>query len=320
MNHSETEITIIGGYEMLEYTVDGGRKAQIPSQKLLEELIRFPKIDRRYPDPSDPFNVDYFRIRDRDEDLDNQLLFLQPRSNWIIDKIDKSRYHPSEFESKLWLSCDKHHFCFQSVYYRLKLMQYCRNIMPGVYPDTSIKNPALIRTIEKKHDSSNHLTIYDLTKPLVNNDAVASYQKRSVLFDETLRRRFSEYNEAFQYIDWLISIPFIYEEMHGVAYEDMWSQNKKNENIRYQRSHCDKQSVNKKSTNTTDCQIADAEKILTQCVFCNRFQLQKPNQRGKFKRYCLDRAECKKKDRAWRGSLISRNISLENDDVSPSSF
>jgi Domain of unknown function (DUF3854) len=320
MNHNETEIPIIGGYDRLEYTIDGGWMVQIPSQKLLEELIRFPKIDKRYPDPSDPFNVDYYRIRDRDEDLDNQLL-LQSRSNWIIGKIDESRYHPSEFESKLWSSCDKHHFCFQSVYYRLKLMQYCRNIMPGVYPDTSIKNPALIRAFDRMKDLSEdgYSKRYDLTKPLVNNLAVASYQKRSVLFYETLRRRFYEYNEAFQYMDWLISIPCIYEEMRDVIYEDMFIQNKKNENIRYQRHHGDKQSINKKSTNNTDSQTADAEKILTQCVFCNRFQLQKPNQRG-LKRYCIDRAECKKKDRAWRGSLISRNISLENDDVSPSSF
>ncbi|MFM2303246.1 MAG: hypothetical protein RLZZ135_655 [Cyanobacteriota bacterium] len=78
MNHNETEISIIGGYERLEHTIDGGWMVQIPSQKLLEELIRFPKIDKRYPDPSDPFNVDYYRIRDRDEDLDNQLL-LQGR-------------------------------------------------------------------------------------------------------------------------------------------------------------------------------------------------------------------------------------------------
>jgi hypothetical protein len=306
MNHNETEITIIGGYEALEYTIDGGRKAQIPSQKLLEELIRFPKIDKHYPDTSDPFNVDYYRIRDRDEDLDNQIL-LRSRSNWIVNEIDKSRYHLSDFESKLYLCCNKHHFCFQSVYYRLKLMQYCRNILPGVHPDTSTKNPALIRAFEKRRDSSSHLTIYNLTKPLVNNDAVTAYQRRSVLFYETLRRRFSEYNEAFQYMDWLISISCIYEEMRDIVYEDMWIHNKKNENIRYQRSHGDKQ-------------IANTERILTQCVLCNRFQLQKPTQRGKFTRYCVDRAECKKKDRAWRGSLISRNISLENDDVSPSGF
>jgi hypothetical protein len=72
MNHKETAITIIGGYEALEYTVDGGRKTQIPSQKLLEELILFPIIGKSYPDLYDPFNVDRYRIRDRDEDLDQK--------------------------------------------------------------------------------------------------------------------------------------------------------------------------------------------------------------------------------------------------------
>lgn len=317
MNHSETEIEIIGGYEELRYTVDGGREVSIPSPILLQELIRFPKIEKRYPDPYDPFNVDRYRIRDREPDLDNQLL-LQTRSNWIINEIYESRYHLSDFEIKLSSCCEKHHICFQSVYYRLKLMDYCRNILSVVKIDPSIKNPALIRAFKKRLDSSTHLTKYDLTQPFVeNNQELAAYQKRHVMFSEALRRRFSEFNEAFYYMDWLISLPYIYEQMRDVIHENTLIQNKKNESIRYQRSH-NKQSVNKNSTNNTDSQITDADKTLTQCLFCNRFQLQKPNQRGTFKRYCANRPECQKKDRAWRGSLSSRNISPDNDDVSPS--
>lgn len=314
MNHSETEIPIIGGYEGLRYTVDGDREVSIPSPILLQELIRFPRIEKRYPDPYDPFNVDYYRIRDREEDLENQLL-LQSRSNWIINEIDKSRYHLSDFEIKLYSCCDKYHFCFQSVYYRLKLMQYCRNILPGVHLDTSTKNPALIRAFNRMKDTSDdsYSKRYDLTKPFVeNNKELAAYQKRQVLFYETLRRRFSEYNEAFHYLDNLLSIPCIHEEIRDVIYEDLLIQNTNNERIRYQRTHSDKPTVE-------SILIPDSTNILTQCLFCNRFKLQKPNQRG-LKRYCVDRDECKKKDRAWRGSLVSRNISLANGDVSPSGF
>jgi hypothetical protein len=246
-------------------------------------------------------------------DLDNQIL-LRFRSNWIVNEIDKSRYHLSDFESKLYLCCNKHHFCFQSVYYRLKLMQYCRNILPGVHPDTSTKNPALIRAFDRMKDSSDdsYSNRHDLTKPLVENKKeLAAYQKRQVLFYETLRRRFSEYNEAFDYMDILMSKPCIHQEMRDVIYKDIHVQNTNNERIRKETGL----TKNKDANNS----IPDSKKILTQCMFCNRFQLQKPNQRG-LKRYCADRNECKKKDRAWRGSLISRNISLENDDVSPSGF
>lgn len=318
MNYSETEIPIIGGYEGLRYTVDGGREVSIPSSILLQELIRFPRIEKRYPDPSDPFNVDRHRIRDSDEDLGNQLL-LQSRSNWIIDEIDKSRYHLSEFESKLYSCSEKYHLCFQSIYYRLKLIQYCRNILPGVYPDTSTKNPALIRAFDRMKDPSvnSYSKRYDLTKPFVeNNKELVAYQKRQVLFYEALKRRFSEYNEAFHYIDNLLSDPYIYEEIRDVIYQDIHIQNTRNESIRKQRSS---NQIRKSKDEAIDSPIPDSHRILTQCLFCNRFQLQEPNQRG-LKRYCVNRDECKKKDRAWRGSLISRNISLANGDVSPSGF
>ena len=315
MNHSETEIEIIGGYEGLRYTVDGGREVSIPSPILLQELIRFPKIEKRYPDPYDPFNVDRYRIRDREPDLDNQLL-LQIKSNWLINAIDRSRYNPSDFEHKLLSCCEKYHICSQSVYYRLKLMQYCRNILPVVYLDTSTKHPAMIRAFERMKDTTDdsYSKRYDLTQPFVeNNEELAAYQKRQVKFYEALRRRFSEYNEAFNYLDNLLSNPSVHKEMYDVIYDDIRIQNSNNEKIRKQNS------TNKnKDENAIDSTMSDSHTILTQCLFCYRFQLQKPNQRGSFKRYCTNRPECKKKDRAWRGSLISRNISLYNDDVSPS--
>jgi hypothetical protein len=313
MNHNETEIPIIDGYERLEYTVDGGRKAQIPSQKLLEELIRFPKIDKRYPDPSDPFNVDRYRIRDRDEDLDNQLL-LQFRSNWLINEIDKSRYSPSEYEKAIFSFCNEYSLCTESIYYRLKLMAYCRNILPSenVNPD---KNSILIRKFSRLDPVANSLgdLTYDLEETLSQNTSVNAYQKKQVLLLESIRRRFSEFNEAWGYMNYLSSSSLYHKHFLNIHHKDLLIQNRSNERKRKRRNNDRKSQPTKDSNN-----VIPDYRILTQCLFCNRFHLQEP--RPELSRYC-QRSECDLKWKAWKQSLKNtKSIDIDTSTISPSGF
>jgi hypothetical protein len=314
MNHNETEIPIIGGYEGLEYTIDGGRKAQIPSQKLLEELIRFPKIDKRYPDTSDPFNLDYYRIRDRDEDLNNQLL-LQSRSNWIIGKIDEQRFHPSEYEKAMFSFCDKYSLCAESIYYRLNLMKYCRNILPGgnVNP---YKNSTLIRNFSRLDPIVNSLgdRSYDMEKTFSKDASINAYQKKQVLIWESIRRRFLEFNEAWSYMDYLSSSQLYHEHFLNIHHEDLLIQNRNNERTRKRRTK-DRNGVRK--NHNSNNQILDYRKTFSQCVFCNRFHLQEPART--LRRFCY-RPECELKNKAWVESLTPSRKDIDITNVSPSGF
>lgn len=75
MNHNETEITIIeNGWMKLKCTV-GDSIALLPSDAILDRLIRFPKTPYH-----DPYNLEKFRIRPQIFDRESQLL-LQERSN-----------------------------------------------------------------------------------------------------------------------------------------------------------------------------------------------------------------------------------------------
>jgi hypothetical protein len=315
MNHNETEIPIIGGYDRLEYTIDGGWMVQIPSQKLLEELIRFPKIDKRYPDPSDPFNVDYYRIRDRDEDLDNQLL-LQSRSNWIVSSISCELLSPSPLDRAIYSYCSKHNLCFESIYYRLNLIKYCQRILPGTgsNPDKNSKLITAFMGMKPEAKGKEHRT-YDFSEPRLKSGEEKYFNKLESNFESRIRR-FSEFAEAVDFLEILSTRPSFDDELHQIILDQAREINKNHEKRKQQRTD-DRNSQSTKDSNN----IALDYRILTQCLFCNRFHLQEP--KSKLSRYCDKgiRPECYVKNKAWLQSFksgIARNTDTKT--ISSSGF
>jgi hypothetical protein len=318
MNHNETEIPIIGGYERLEYTVDGGWMVQIPSQKLLEELIRFPKIDNRYPDPSDPFNVDYYRIRDRDEDLNNQLL-LQSRSNWIVSSISRELLSPSPLDRAIYSYCIKHDICFESVYYRLNLIKYCQKILPGAgtNPDKNSKLITAFAGVKPESRSKEYRTydFNDFTEAALRNGKGKYFDKLDSSF-KTRIRRFSEFREAVKFLDVLSARPSFDDELHEIILDQSRELNKNHRKRKQQRT---KDRKSQKSQLTKDSNNTSLDyRILTQCLFCNRFHLQEPT--PELSRSC-NRDKCKLKKEAWWQSIKNgKGIDIDRDTISPSGF
>jgi hypothetical protein len=63
--------------------------------------------------------------------------------------------------------------------------------------------------------------------------------------------------------------------------------------------------------------VVTDHRILTQCLFCNRFHLQEPKRI--LSRYCGDPdGECGRSEKRWRDSLVRKGIDIET--VSPSGF
>ena len=314
MNHSETEIRVISGYYKLAFLIDG-LAMQIPSQKLLEELIRFPQDVKYYPDPSDPFNVDHYRIRDRDEDLDNQLL-LQSRSNWIVGQLAEQIHNPSEFEKELFLWCDNLGVSSGTARYYLTIIKYCQKILPGASTNPE-RNSSLITTLiglEPIESVDGEQQVYDFTV-IRDRSGDTKYFDKTYLTIESRKRRFSEFREA---IDWLGSLgktTVFHNVMSKAIHDEAREINKNHEKKKKQRTDDRKSESTKDSNNTLDY------RILTQCVFCNRFHLQEP--KSKLSRYCDKeiRPRCYLKNKAWLQSLktgIGADIKTET--ISPSGF
>lgn len=111
------QIPIIAGYKRNLYLTEGKDKRRIPSDDLLHQIVNFP-----LPQP-DPFNVDSYRIRDRDNDLDNQRL-LQQHSNAIVDELLRRTNNPTELDFAHKKFCEQNYFDYPSLKYSLDLKEY----------------------------------------------------------------------------------------------------------------------------------------------------------------------------------------------------
>jgi hypothetical protein len=313
MSHSETEIPIISGYKRLEYVIDDGRTVKLPSHTLLQELVNFPKVDKRYPDPSDPFNVDYYRFRNREVDLDNQLI-LQERSNWIVYSLYQQSLNLPPFEKALYFYCNRHNIDFESVLYRFKLISYCQKLLPGksANPDKNSKLITAFSGMKPVPNNSNE-RIYDFEGSLKNSEYLKYLSKLDSSF-ESKRRRFSEFNDAYIYLENLARRPSFDDELHQIILEQGLLITQNNERQKKRRT----KARNKKNTGVDKDGMNLDYRILTQCLFCNRFHLQEP--KSALSRYCL-RPECILKNKAWLQSLKNgHGMDINTETISLSGF
>jgi hypothetical protein len=304
MSHSSIEIPIIDGYSRIFFPVDGGLLAPLPSDKLLKELVNFPKVKQGYPHPSDPFNVDCYRFRDRDHDLDNQLI-LQDRNNMVISSIYSCKHdilNLSVVERRINHYCNKYGIDFLSICYRLKVIDYCQKILPGTSANPEKSSKLITAFADMKIDfEDNGKRTYDFYDAR-NKSGVTKYFDKIDFSIESRKRRLPEFNDALNYIETIVEKPSFDDELHQIILEDTILINKNNERHKKQRT---------KNKNREDLDY----RRLTQCLFCNRFHLQEPKR--VLSRFC-DRPECKTRNKAWIASLERKGIDLKN--VSPSGF
>lgn len=296
MSQSNIEIPIINGYYRIFFPIDGGLMTPLPSDKLLKELVNFPKVEQGYPHPSDSFNIDFYRSRDRDPDLENQLI-LQDRNSAVLGSIYSTENNMlvlSGMERAIDRYCIEHDIDFLSVCYRLKVIEYCQQILPGTgaNPDKNSKLITAFASLKPESKGSDCRT-YDFNEARMKSGETR-YFDRIESSVESRRRRLPELNAACNYIENIAKTPSFDDDLHQVILDDSILTNKNNERSKKQRTN------NRKKLDYTR---------MTQCLFCNRFHLQKPKR--VLSRFC-DRIECKKKNRAWEESLRRKEIDIKN--------
>jgi hypothetical protein len=298
MSRSEIEIPIIDGYSRIIFTIDDGLIAEIPSDKLLKELVNFPKVEQGFPHLSDPFNVNPYRFRDRDPDLENQLI-LRYRNNQVIGSIysfDNQMLELSAVERATLQYCNRHGIDFFSAFYRFKVIDYCQKLLPenSANPDEISKIITAFTGLKPDFEDNNKRT-YDFHEARRNSKCIQYFDRTDYSF-QGRKRRFPSLDEACMYIENFTEKPSFDDDLHEVIYEQCILINKNNERAKKQRTK------NRKS--------GDSDyRRLTQCIFCNRFHFQEPK---RFLSKFCDRPECKKRNKAWLASLERLEISPKN--------
>jgi hypothetical protein len=332
MSHSHQKISIIAGYKRINYLV-GNYAVQIPSNKLLEELVNFPEVEQCYPHHSDPFNVEFYRIRDRDDDLDNQLL-LQQFSNSLVDDLTQRVNEQSEINLANIKVCERNNIDYPTFKYCSDVLDYVRRILPGANPDQDAISQALTALPEFLKKGSMH--------DVVMGEKGRKYLEKGIATHQSFLRRFSDYRCAYHFINHVNSVATTDERSSAVIAETSQAikNNEKLKRVRTKKgqirieftkySNAETFSLELETSDNLVCILRDLAsnssdyiavsmfKILTQCLFCNRFHLQDPI--PKISRYC-DRDECNKKNKAWVQSHktpLYADIVAEN--ISPSGF
>lgn len=291
MTDSTQEPKIIDRFVRIEFLVDGERK-QIPSQQMLEALIYFPKSDA-----PDPYNIEGYRqrndLRNRKYDSGENQLILMEYSNQLINDFDV--YSLSENVGEIIRWYERNNLSYHKYFYAELMCFYCHHILPPTTSRyTAISGNLEIeelnaqgdiqKLVNAKYESQNNIKKIDIEESEIQ--AVIEkypYYSKKVLFAESLERRFPEFCNAFP----------IYDEFRQQMLGDKEITNL----LSRQRNDIAKQ-IRRDKTNKLRTEV-----VLSQCVFCYKFHLQKTSkeERGKtaLVRYC---PECKKYNRQWEGN------------------
>jgi hypothetical protein len=306
MNHSETEIPIIeNGWMKLKCTV-GDSIALLPSNAILDRLIRFPKTPYH-----DLYNLEKFRIRPQIFNRESQLL-LQERSNQIIFHI---RVHPlTVYEQALVRWSQEKGINPEETLFRHSLIFYCESILPE--ENTNQKKEKKIEDAIKKSITIDRTHWEQCEYDYQNLDWRYFLNSRRQV--NSLVNRFHEYRSAKDYF------AKFFESVNPndcrKAYLDEYTQvNLENGRVNRLKEKVSKTGNQVELTSST-------QTILTQCLFCYRFHLQ--TSRSNLSRYC-PLEECadttkhgnrKKygKNHYWEKSLES--LGIKQSDVPLSGF
>ena len=282
MNESETEIEIIQeGWTRVRVIV-GDTIKLLPSDELLNRLIRFPKSV--YPDY---YNLEKFRIRPQVFYLKSQLI-LQERSNLIVEYILGCQLTAYEMRIVKW--CEEHGRNPTLVLFDMKLMLYCEQILPGLNPNPKKDRviAAISRSVGIDGWTPKEKSFQDKYKRV--NWAYWDRRKRD---EKSLMNRFLEYGQASGCVNSIVRK--IGDES---IYLDEYDRINK-ENDRYNRLRNKPYKYSKKG----DCRVfTNNFRILTQCLFCYKFHLQDP--KPPLSRHC-ESDKCKSQNYAWENSLDS---------------
>jgi len=293
MNDSETEIPIIkDGWVKLRCNI-GDSIMLLPSDAILDRLIRFPKTQYH-----NLYNLDNFRIRPQVFDTESQLL-LQKRSNLIVDYIMEHRL--TVYEQALVKWSQERDLNPVETLFRHNLIFYCESILSE--NNTNQKKEKEIENIIKRSRIINYTYLIPCEYDYQNLNWRYFYKSRQQV--GSLVNRFHEYRSAKDYLSKFVKSvePDDYRKAYLAEYTQVNLENGRVIGAKEKASKTGQQIDPTLST----------QSILTQCLFCYRFHLQvsKP----KLSRYC-PREECadetKYGDRSKYGKNHYWEKSLEN--------
>ena len=284
MDHSETEIPIIGGWTKIRIRTDGNSDMFLPSDEILDRLIRFPTS--LYVDT---YRLDKYRIRPHVFDEESQLL-LQMRSNLIVEYFLNSPL--TEYETKISQWCEEHDRNPTVAIFDKKLVDYCDFILPGLNPNRK-KDNAIAVALRGEWNPSDP----DFRTKYNNVDWAYWHKRKREEF--SLIKRFSEYGSAAATIGWIVGKldkSVFLDEYDQVNKERTWFENHKNNLF-------GKEGSLRKFKGILPLELPEG--TLTQCLFCYRFHLQylgKGNKKSSLSR-CCDRDDCKARNHEWENTF-----------------
>ena len=298
MTQKSSHIPLISGWKVLAYQEDGITLI-IPDGVTLRELIVMPNADA--PDPN---NLAKYRSTQVFRP-DNQKL-LQIRSNALVNEISRRWESPSDYEIATQKWCLKNNVSYQLVLYARNLMEYCQQILVDYVPNPE-KNKAVTTQMSSVLPPGDTI-FYDneeLRKKIEESErskkiTSIQYFDKQQRFHASLERRFSEYYKAKKILLRLY-IEHGIDDAHRYAYF--------NEADRIDKENS-KQEILKRTGELEN-------RILSQCIFCYAFWLQKSKNRLS---RCCDQDECKLINQAWAESLKPHRKNIDIKTVPTSGF
>jgi hypothetical protein len=261
--------------------------AKIPSDTLLDELIRIPQ-----PTESTPFQLGKYQeiFLSQTYDYENQKL-LRDYSNNLIYQLNLNRSSGIQADTNnVFVSdfCARIGVCFKFMEYCFLVNNYCRNILT-IIPHDRKNKASLITALDARYSACKTQQNFHEVNSQHADFKEREYHERSKKSLDPLRARFSEFFPAEvnikQFVRTIVSSGEI-ERYNSSILED--AANNNSEIRKY----------------TTD---KGALPRLQQCLFCYRFTLAT----GKFTRTCLG-GECAKAERNWKALLTRRGRSPED--------
>ena len=300
MNHSETEIPIIDGWKKIRIRTDGNPDMFLPSDAILERLIRFPTFLFPLSLYIDTYRLDKYRIRPQTFDEESQWL-LQMRSNLIVEYLLKSPL--TEYEIKISQWCEEHGRNPTVILFDKKLVDYCDFILPGL--NSNRKKDSVIAAASRGEWNPS-----DPDFRTKHNNVDWVYWHKGKRDEFSLIKRFHEYADASMTIKSIVSE--LDESVFSNEYDRInrvstWLENHKNNLF-------GKNGSLRKFKGTVPLSLPEG--TLTQCLFCYRFHLQylgKGIKKSSLSRYC-NRDECKARNHEWENNF-SLNFDLKYTDI-----
>jgi hypothetical protein len=284
MNDFETEIPIIDGWKKIRVRTDGNPDMFLPSDSILDRLIRFPSS--LY---IDTYRLDKYRIKPQVFDEESQL-FLQKRSNTIVEYLLSSPL--TEYEIKISKWCEDNYRNSGVILFHKKLIDYCNYILPGL--NSNRKKESVIAAVSRGEWNPSDP---DFRAKYKNIDWVYWRKKKRDRF--SLMKRFPEYIGAkatLQWIDNKFDKSIFLDEHDSINKDNTWFENHKNNLF-------GKNGSLQKFKGTLPLTLGKG--TLTQCLFCYRFHLQhlgKGNKKSSLSR-CCNREQCKAMNHKWENKF-----------------